>query len=58
MPTSSMPNILLFYLGKPIIVFRPDIELSNENDETFTGSLKNLDELHIWVQEKCVPLVR
>lgn len=39
-------------------MFRPDIDLSNENDETFTGSLSNLDELHIWVQEKCVPLVR
>lgn len=44
--------------GTPIIVFRPDIELSNENDETFTGSLSNLDELNIWVQDKCVPLVR
>lgn len=44
--------------GTPIVVFRPDIELSNENDETFTGSMKNLDELNIWVQEKCVPLVR
>lgn len=44
--------------GTPIIVFRPDIDLSNENDESFTGSLKNLDELNIWVQEKCVPLVR
>lgn len=44
--------------GTPIIVFRPDIELSNENDETFTGSMNNLDELNIWVQEKCIPLVR
>lgn len=44
--------------GNPIIVFRPDIDLSNENDETFTGSLNNLDELNIWVQDKCVPLVR
>lgn len=44
--------------GTPIIVFRPDIELSDENDESFTGSLNNLDELNIWVQEKCVPLVR
>ncbi|XP_053949056.1 endoplasmic reticulum resident protein 44 isoform X2 [Anastrepha obliqua] len=44
--------------GQPIIVFRPDVALSHENDETFTGSLKNFDELKIWVQEKCVPLVR
>ncbi|XP_011179860.1 endoplasmic reticulum resident protein 44 isoform X1 [Zeugodacus cucurbitae] len=45
-------------LGHPIIVFRPDVALSHENDETYTGSLKNFDELKIWVQEKCVPLVR
>ncbi|XP_053949057.1 endoplasmic reticulum resident protein 44 isoform X3 [Anastrepha obliqua] len=44
--------------SQPIIVFRPDVALSHENDETFTGSLKNFDELKIWVQEKCVPLVR
>lgn len=44
--------------GHPIVVFRPDIELSNEHDETFTGKLSNFDELNIWVQEKCVPLVR
>lgn len=44
--------------GTPIIVFRPDIELSNEHDETFTGKLSNFDELNIWVQDKCVPLVR
>ncbi|EDW46102.1 endoplasmic reticulum resident protein 44 [Drosophila sechellia] len=44
--------------GTPIIVFRPDVALSHENDETYTGSLQNFDELKIWVQEKCVPLVR
>lgn len=44
--------------GTPIVVFRPDIELSNENDETFNGSMNSLDEMNIWVQEKCVPLVR
>ena len=44
--------------GNPIIVFRPDVALSHENDETYTGSLQNFDELKIWVQEKCVPLVR
>ncbi|XP_005183980.1 endoplasmic reticulum resident protein 44-like isoform X1 [Musca domestica] len=45
-------------LGHPIIVFRPDVALTHENDETYTGSLKNFDELKIWIQEKCVPLVR
>uniref|UniRef100_A0A2M4BPZ0 Putative endoplasmic reticulum resident protein 44 n=2 Tax=Anopheles marajoara TaxID=58244 RepID=A0A2M4BPZ0_9DIPT len=44
--------------GHPIIVFRPDVAVSNENDETYTGDLRNFDELNIWVQEKCVPLVR
>lgn len=44
--------------GYPIIVFRPDIAHSNENDETFTGKIANFDELNIWVQQKCVPLVR
>lgn len=31
---------------------------SHENDETYSGSLSNFDELNIWVTEKCVPLVR
>lgn len=44
--------------GHPIIVFRPDVAVSHENDETYKGSLNNFDELNIWVQEKCVPLVR
>lgn len=45
-------------IGNPIIVFRPDIDLSHENDETYTGKLDTLDELKIWAQDKCVPLVR
>lgn len=44
--------------GQPIVVFRSDKALSNDEDETYTGSLKNFDELNIWAQEKCVPLVR
>ncbi|XP_065089653.1 endoplasmic reticulum resident protein 44 [Ochlerotatus camptorhynchus] len=44
--------------GHPIIVFRPDVAVSDANDETFLGNLNNFDELNIWVQEKCVPLVR
>lgn len=46
------------FSGNPIVVFRPDVALSNENDETYKGNLSNFDELNIWVQEKCVPLVR
>ncbi|XP_031632132.1 endoplasmic reticulum resident protein 44 [Contarinia nasturtii] len=44
--------------GVPIIVFRPDIDLSHDNDETFKGSFNSIDELKIWAQDKCVPLVR
>uniref|UniRef100_A0A6B2EB36 Putative endoplasmic reticulum resident protein 44-like isoform x2 n=1 Tax=Phlebotomus kandelakii TaxID=1109342 RepID=A0A6B2EB36_9DIPT len=44
--------------GNPIIVFRPDVAVSNENDETYMGKMSNFDEMNIWVQEKCVPLVR
>lgn len=39
-------------------MFRPDVAISNENDETFDGSLTNFDELMVWTQTKCVPLVR
>lgn len=44
--------------GQPIIIFRPDKDRSNDLDETYPGSLNNFDELHIWISEKCVPLVR
>ncbi|XP_011498407.1 PREDICTED: endoplasmic reticulum resident protein 44 isoform X2 [Ceratosolen solmsi marchali] len=44
--------------GQPIIVFRSDKALSNDEDETYEGSLSSYDELNIWAQEKCVPLVR
>ncbi|XP_058810908.1 endoplasmic reticulum resident protein 44 isoform X2 [Phymastichus coffea] len=44
--------------GEPIIVFRSDRALSNDDNETYKGSLANYDELNIWAQEKCVPLVR
>lgn len=44
--------------GQPIIVFRPDVAVSDANDETFKGNMNNFDELNIWVQENCVPLVR
>ncbi|XP_015513495.2 endoplasmic reticulum resident protein 44 isoform X2 [Neodiprion lecontei] len=44
--------------GQPIIVFRSDKALSNDDDETYKGSMTTFDELNIWAQEKCVPLVR
>lgn len=46
------------FLGQPIIVFRPDVALSHDNDETYTGKLTDYDELNVWIQDKCVPLVR
>lgn len=44
--------------GQPIVVFRPDKSRSNDLDITYNGSLTNFDEMHIWIAEKCVPLVR
>lgn len=44
--------------GHPIIVFRPDVAVSNENDETYQGSYSDMEALNKWVLEKCVPLVR
>uniref|UniRef100_A0A1B6GP89 Thioredoxin domain-containing protein n=1 Tax=Cuerna arida TaxID=1464854 RepID=A0A1B6GP89_9HEMI len=44
--------------GQPIVVFRPDVALSNERDETFNNSLLSYDETNVWMSEKCVPLVR
>lgn len=44
--------------GERLVVFRSDKALSNDEDETFKGSLLNYDEFNIWAHEKCVPLVR
>ncbi|XP_014280207.1 endoplasmic reticulum resident protein 44 [Halyomorpha halys] len=44
--------------GQNIVVFRPDVALSNERDETFKGSLLDYDETSVWMAERCVPLVR
>lgn len=44
--------------SQPIVVFRPDVALSNERDETFNGSLLSYDETNVWMAEKCTPLVR
>lgn len=44
--------------GQPIIVFRPDVAVSHENDETYPGGFKDVEEMSKWVHQKCVPLVR
>jgi endoplasmic reticulum resident protein 44 len=44
--------------GQSIVAFRPNKARSNDEDETFTGNLKTLDEISAWVAEKCTPLVR
>lgn len=44
--------------GTPIVVFRPDTDLSHENDQTYDGKLSGIDELSTWALQKCVPLVR
>lgn len=44
--------------GQPIVIFRPDVALSNEGDEVYKGSLLNYDEVHKWMSRKCLPLVR
>ena len=44
--------------GHPIIVYRPDVALSHDNDETYKGNYLNLEELTTWAHQKCVPLVR
>lgn len=44
--------------GHPIVVFRPDVAVSHENDETYQGSMKDMEEMSKWCLQKCVPLVR
>ncbi|XP_013186636.2 endoplasmic reticulum resident protein 44 [Amyelois transitella] len=44
--------------GQPIVVFRADRKTSTEPDETYPGSLTNMEEFSTWAQEKCIPLVR
>jgi len=41
-----------------IVAFRPAKERSNDDDEAFTGDLRNHDSFKEWVQEKCNPVVR
>lgn len=44
--------------GQPIVVFRPDVALSNERDEAYKGSLLDYDATSVWMADRCVPLVR
>jgi len=44
--------------GTDIVAFRPNKARSNEDDDAFTGNLQVYDELSVWVQDKCSPLVR
>lgn len=48
---------LKYFSGHPLIIFKPDVELSHEPDEVYKGNI-HADELKIWAQEKCIPLVR
>lgn len=41
-----------------IVAFRPAKERTNEEDEAFTGDLRNYETFLAWVQEKCNPVVR
>jgi endoplasmic reticulum resident protein 44 len=56
--TLHAANTTGYSQSHPIILYRPDVAVSHDNDETFTGNINSFDELNIWVQEKCVPLVR
>jgi len=41
-----------------IVAFRPAKARTNDEDEAFTGELRNYDTFLAWVQEKCNPVVR
>lgn len=44
--------------GQSIIHFRPDMDLSHDDEDKFTGNLSAVDEFKIWAYNKCVPLVK
>lgn len=52
-----MSNIFQSFSDQPKILFRPDTDLSHEHDDVYSGAI-HADELKIWAQEKCIPLVR
>lgn len=41
----------------PVVMFCPN-KNSVDEEETFTQDLQNFGQLHTWVFEKCVPLIR
>lgn len=43
---------------QPVVHFRPDMDLSHDDEDTFTGNLNSVDEFKIWAYNKCVPLVK
>lgn len=47
----------LFPTDPPTFVFRPDVSASHDQDIVYEGKIHG-DELKIWAQEKCIPLVR
>lgn len=44
--------------NEPVIVYRPDVDRSNDLDETYMGNLTSFDELFAWSSGRCLPLVR
>lgn len=44
--------------NQPIVVYRPDVDRTNDMDETYLGQLTNFAELITWSSERCIPLVR
>lgn len=44
--------------GQPVVHFRPDMDLSHDDEDKFTGNLNAVDEFKIWAYNKCVPLVK
>lgn len=44
--------------GIPVVVFRPDHATPEIEHESYNGSLSVYDELHAWLTDKCIPLVR
>jgi endoplasmic reticulum resident protein 44 len=44
--------------SQDIVAFRPPKARSNDDDEAYTGDLRNYDSFVAWVQQKCNPVVR
>jgi len=44
--------------GTDIVAFRPAKARTNDEDEAYTGDLRDYEAFHSWASEKCNPLVR